>query len=495
MPRRSRTPFATRRRRRCATRGPRYPEDVEQLVFRALHKDPGVRFASGRELARALRQVQGHTVPLELQTAVVDASRPQAAMARLGRTRRARALAVALLGLAAAGGLAAWYVSRPPVRTFVAVAPVVNGTGDRTLDPYRLGAHAGAHARARASRDGVRVLAIPAAAAAAAAVPARRVVTCRARRRCRRFAPASGAPVLVVPTLLYDRGAWKASAELQDASGTVTGRLETAPIESSLTKDAAATLIATLAGQIDARLRGAPLAEARGPNRRRAVPVARRGAGVRSRGSTPTTRPNTPTRATAFAARRQRSRSPSSAAGRVAEPRGADRRRPQRRGRGGRSRAEPRLRDHPADQRSSWRRSWPRPAVRMPKRSRGTSLWRPPTVTTRPGSSSSRGSRIAAAARRTPSRPYRRVLELSPRLPAAGARTVPAVQRATAERRRDGALVWEPCARSLQGARRPQRGSARDAVSGSDILRFGEPAGAGGGQQAGVATPWRCSSR
>ena len=48
---------------------PEIPEEVEQLVFRALHKDPAVRFASGRELARALRQVQGRTVPLDLQTA------------------------------------------------------------------------------------------------------------------------------------------------------------------------------------------------------------------------------------------------------------------------------------------------------------------------------------------------------------------------------------------------------------------------------------------
>src|SRR6185436_2231304 len=50
---------------------PEIPEEVEQLVFRALHKEAGVRFASGRELARALRQVQGHTVPLDLLTGPV----------------------------------------------------------------------------------------------------------------------------------------------------------------------------------------------------------------------------------------------------------------------------------------------------------------------------------------------------------------------------------------------------------------------------------------
>ncbi|HET9269610.1 MAG TPA: serine/threonine-protein kinase, partial [Vicinamibacterales bacterium] len=117
---------------------PEIPEDVEQLVFRALHKDPGVRFASGRELARALRLVQGHTVPLELQTAVVDVSKAQAGHARTAGARRWRALAIAALVFALLGGSIAWYVSRPPIRTFVAVAPVENATGDRTLDPYRL---------------------------------------------------------------------------------------------------------------------------------------------------------------------------------------------------------------------------------------------------------------------------------------------------------------------------------------------------------------------
>ena len=58
---------------------PDIPEEVEQLVFRALHKDPAIRFASGRELARALRQVRGLTVPQDLRT--------QAARLR-GRTAR-----------------------------------------------------------------------------------------------------------------------------------------------------------------------------------------------------------------------------------------------------------------------------------------------------------------------------------------------------------------------------------------------------------------------
>ena len=110
---------------------PEIAEEVEQLVFRALHKEPGVRFASGRELARALRQVQGHTVPLDLQTAASRrAARAGCASPRTaplaGGDGRGRGAAV----LVAAGGLAAWYLMRPPPRTFVAIGPVANGTGD-----------------------------------------------------------------------------------------------------------------------------------------------------------------------------------------------------------------------------------------------------------------------------------------------------------------------------------------------------------------------------
>ena len=47
---------------------PEIPEEVEQLVFRALHKEPSVRYESARPLARALRQVRGLTLPQELRT-------------------------------------------------------------------------------------------------------------------------------------------------------------------------------------------------------------------------------------------------------------------------------------------------------------------------------------------------------------------------------------------------------------------------------------------
>jgi tetratricopeptide (TPR) repeat protein len=228
------------------------PEDVEQLVFRALHKDPAVRFASGRELARALRQVQGHTVPLELQTGVVELPRTQGARAREGRSRRWRMLATVALVLAAAGGLVAWYVSRPPLRTFVAVAPVVNGTGDRTLEPYRLALTLELTRELAESRN-VQVLSYP------RVLPTLQRVLADERDQSaaavQAAAGASGAQVVVVPSLIYDSGALKARAELFDPKGTSVGRVETAPLVSSLIKDAAATLVGSLAVAVDERLR------------------------------------------------------------------------------------------------------------------------------------------------------------------------------------------------------------------------------------------------
>ncbi len=47
------------------------PEELEQLVFRALHKQPAVRYRSARDLARALRHIQGRTTTIEDGSTVV----------------------------------------------------------------------------------------------------------------------------------------------------------------------------------------------------------------------------------------------------------------------------------------------------------------------------------------------------------------------------------------------------------------------------------------
>jgi len=230
---------------------PEIPEEVEQLVFRALHKDAGVRFASGRELARALRQVQGHTVPLDLLTGPVHVVARPAPAGVATRVLRRAAVAVAVLAVAAGGVY--WYLSRPVPRTFIAIAPVANSTGDATLDPYRMGLTL-ALARELGESNDVRVLPYTQMLA-----PLRRFVLARADvsspDAVKALQGASAAGVVVAPTLLYDRGAWRASAELRDAAGASLGRVDTEPLESSLPKEAAATLVGALATRIEARFR------------------------------------------------------------------------------------------------------------------------------------------------------------------------------------------------------------------------------------------------
>ena len=228
---------------------PEVPEEVEQLVFRALHKDPAVRFASGRELARALRLVQGHTVPLDLMTGPVHVrSRPAS---REGAWRVMRRAAVAMAVLAVVAGAVYWYLSRPVPRTFVAVAPVANATGDKTLDPYRSALTLELTRELGESRD-VRVFSY-----ARMLPPLWRFLGGGrdASEAIGVVTRASGAGVIVVPSLVYDSGALKARADLQDPKGGALGRVETEPLVSSLTKDAAATLIGSLATRISERLR------------------------------------------------------------------------------------------------------------------------------------------------------------------------------------------------------------------------------------------------
>jgi tetratricopeptide (TPR) repeat protein len=97
------------------TRRPEVAEALEQLVFRALHKDPAVRFQTARDLARALRRLQGRTLPLDLRTEpVVPAMSTPAGRAvwpaaiapwRMSHPRRRAALAAVILAAALVGTL------------------------------------------------------------------------------------------------------------------------------------------------------------------------------------------------------------------------------------------------------------------------------------------------------------------------------------------------------------------------------------------------------
>jgi tetratricopeptide (TPR) repeat protein len=240
---------------------PEIPEEVEQLVFRALHKDPGVRFQSGRELARALRQVRGFTVPHDLRTQVVTP--PAARPARRKMTGRRSALAAVALALLA--GTPAWLMI-PVERVTVAVAPVVNGTGFRELNDLEF-ALAEELSAVLADSHVVRVVS-----------PSRvREITRRFRRTGDATGPeaalaiagGTGADLLLVPSLANESGAVVGRVDVAPTGG-VREELETAPIISGLHHETAQNLTLQLALLVEEHV------AKRGPARGRAMLRVRR---------------------------------------------------------------------------------------------------------------------------------------------------------------------------------------------------------------------------
>jgi len=218
-------------------------EALEQLVFRALHKDPAVRFQTARDLARALRRLQGRTLPLDLRTEPLPRIDVAPAARRPRWTRRSTAATGALLAVLAGAPLwIFWPVERIPV----AVAPVVNQTGYAELDSYRMALTQELTAQL-ADSGVVRVL------------PYERLVQIVRRFRQGRgdvssrealqaIAMHGGADVIIVPTLLYENGAWLARVEFRDVdTATNTATFETPPVLSSLMKATVYGLVAPLA--------------------------------------------------------------------------------------------------------------------------------------------------------------------------------------------------------------------------------------------------------
>jgi tetratricopeptide (TPR) repeat protein len=211
---------------------PEVPEEVEQLVFRALHKEPGVRFASGRELARALRHVRGLSVPLDLRTKPVPVSEamtvPPPRRVRWTRWAAAAALVVAATMIVWLGG--------PADRVAVAIAPTVNAAGEPSLDGYLL-ALTEELADQLDDVEGIRVL--PHAELLRIVrqfrQPGRDVTS---RETLQAIARRSGARVLIVPRIRYSDGGWSMQAAFRNPdTGTDQGTVETAPEKSALSKD------------------------------------------------------------------------------------------------------------------------------------------------------------------------------------------------------------------------------------------------------------------
>lgn len=214
---------------------PEVPEEIEQLVFRALHKDRSIRFASGRELARALRQVRGLTVPQDLRTVAVDVRDVAAPPARPRRGTRRLVFAAAALAVALVG--APLWLFYPPDRMPVAVAPVINGSGYPELGASRMALTSEIVHQLVAS-PAIRVLPYDRLLQILRwfRSDGRDVSSPEALQAVGEF---GGVPIVIVPTLLNDNG-WMLRADVQEvATGNTLAVVETEPIVSSLGRETA----------------------------------------------------------------------------------------------------------------------------------------------------------------------------------------------------------------------------------------------------------------
>ena len=151
----------------------------------------------------------------------------------------------AVLVLAAAGAGSYRYVTRPVVRIPIAIAPVVNQTGDATLDPFRLALTQALLAELGDSPN-ARVLRMT-GAADRARVPAEGDRRFEQGGRSGADDPERAQSV-VIPTLLYENGSWRARAEFRNPGDgdEHRGLRDGAAVVSSLSKDTAYALMASL---------------------------------------------------------------------------------------------------------------------------------------------------------------------------------------------------------------------------------------------------------
>jgi tetratricopeptide (TPR) repeat protein len=242
---RNETPVAIRASR------PEVGEEIEQLVFRAIHKEPAVRFKDGRELGRALRQVRGQSMPLDLLTLPVSAPPSHLERRQQDQVAKPRTLIVAA-GVAATVAMAAgalwWTVSGP--RRVVAIAPLVNETGYDVLGAYRM-ALTNALIDALTDSPTVRVVGHEELSE-----------VIRGRRSDGRdlsstaviqaIAGGSGADFLVVPTILKDGDRWKARLDIRDPETATTDTVrEIQAGPSVLVKESAYAMVLSLADEIE----------------------------------------------------------------------------------------------------------------------------------------------------------------------------------------------------------------------------------------------------
>jgi tetratricopeptide (TPR) repeat protein/tRNA A-37 threonylcarbamoyl transferase component Bud32 len=235
---------------------PDIPEALERIVLKALEKDPEKRFQNAREPARDLKLLAGRTVPIDLLTIEVPRpdgvgpdSLPKRSVWQGVFTPVRMGIAAALLIMMAAGVY--FWTTRPVERIRVAVVPVSNHTGNTELDRYRLALTAALIDEISESPN-IKV------------VPFVRLVEVirpfmlasgdiSSSDAVRAIATQSGAPFLVVPTLVYrDRDStWLVEVQVRRAdTGTIIARYETAPLTSSLSQQTSFRLTAATAETI-----------------------------------------------------------------------------------------------------------------------------------------------------------------------------------------------------------------------------------------------------
>lgn len=236
-------------------------EPLERILRRALEKNPVMRYQSGREIARDLRLLQGRTLPLELRSGAVPADHLSARTVRRRRRWSSRAAVAASVLLVGVGvGVPAW-LSMPVERVPVLIAPVVNQTGYAELDPYRLALTQELVAQL-ADSETIRV--VPYDRVLQAVRPFRTGgADPSSRDALQALTIASQATLVVVPTLLYETGAWRARVDFRDAAtATSLGTFDTPSAVSSLMKETAYRLMPQLTEAVEAHVadNGAPRA-------------------------------------------------------------------------------------------------------------------------------------------------------------------------------------------------------------------------------------------
>jgi tetratricopeptide (TPR) repeat protein len=234
---------------------PDVPEALERIVNRALDKDPDKRFQNAREPARDLKLLAGRTVPVDLQT--MEVPRPagvtaeslpkQQSVRRIFTGTRAAIAFIALLAVTV--GTYVW-MTRPVLRTLVAIVPVINQTGFAELDPFRL---ALTQTLIAESSDSTRVRVV---GYDRVLESLRRFIggnsDVSSRDAVQALTSATAPQIVVIPTLIYENSAWRARGEVRDPT-TMTNLavVDTDPIVSSLSKKTAYDLMTALATRLD----------------------------------------------------------------------------------------------------------------------------------------------------------------------------------------------------------------------------------------------------